>query len=32
MLVYRARCCNPIRGEGIVGYITRSQQIAVPLY
>src|SRR5246127_1969462 len=24
LLVYRARCCNPIRGEGIVGYVTRG--------
>src|SRR5438874_10493794 len=22
LLVYRARCCNPIRGEEIVGYVT----------
>jgi GTP pyrophosphokinase len=29
MLVYRARCCNPIRGEGIVGYITRGKGVAV---
>src|SRR5216683_3287655 len=29
MLVYRARCCNPIRGESIVGYITRGKVVAV---
>jgi GTP pyrophosphokinase len=29
MLVYRARCCNPIRGETIVGYITRGKGVAV---
>src|SRR5438552_16738399 len=29
MLVYRARCCNPIRGESIVGYITRGKRVAV---
>jgi len=29
LLVYRARCCNPIRGEAIVGYITRGKGIAV---
>jgi GTP pyrophosphokinase len=29
MLVYRAQCCNPIRGEGIVGYITRGKGVAV---
>jgi GTP diphosphokinase / guanosine-3',5'-bis(diphosphate) 3'-diphosphatase len=29
MLVYRARCCNPIRGEGIIGYITRGKGVAV---
>src|SRR5437899_2397669 len=23
LLVYRARCCNPIRGEAVVGYVTR---------
>jgi len=25
LLVFRARCCNPIRGEKIVGYITRAR-------
>ena len=29
MLVYRARCCNPIRGENIIGYITRGKGVAV---
>ena len=29
MLVYRARCCNPIRGEAIIGYITRGKGVAV---
>jgi len=29
LLVYRAKCCNPIRGEAIVGYVTRGKGIAV---
>jgi GTP pyrophosphokinase len=29
LLVYRAKCCNPIRGEGIVGYVTRGKGVAV---
>ena len=29
MLVYRARCCNPIRGENIVGFVTRGKGVAV---
>jgi GTP pyrophosphokinase len=29
MLVYRAQCCNPIRGEEIIGYITRGKGVAV---
>jgi guanosine-3',5'-bis(diphosphate) 3'-pyrophosphohydrolase len=29
LLVYRARCCNPIRGEKIVGYISRGKGVAV---
>ena len=28
-MVYRAKCCNPIRGEAIVGYVTRGKGIAV---
>src|SRR5579872_5729219 len=29
LLVYRARCCNPIRGESVVGYVTRGKGVAV---
>jgi guanosine-3',5'-bis(diphosphate) 3'-pyrophosphohydrolase len=29
LLVYRARCCNPIKGEDVVGYITRGKGVAV---
>jgi len=29
LMVYRARCCNPIRGEEIVGYVTRGKGVAV---
>src|SRR5246500_1121211 len=29
LLVYRARCCNPIRGEDVVGYVTRGKEVAV---
>jgi GTP pyrophosphokinase len=29
LLVYRAKCCNPIKGEAIVGYITRGKGVAV---
>jgi guanosine-3',5'-bis(diphosphate) 3'-pyrophosphohydrolase len=29
LLVVRARCCNPIRGERIVGYITRGKGVSV---
>ena len=29
LMVYRARCCNPIRGEKIVGYVTRGKGVSV---
>ncbi len=29
LLVFRAKCCNPIRGEQIVGYITRGKGVSV---
>ncbi len=29
VLVFRARCCNPILGEKIVGYITRGKGVSV---
>ena len=29
LLVYRARCCNTIRGEEIIGYVTRGKGVAV---
>jgi GTP pyrophosphokinase len=29
LMVYRAKCCNPIRGDAIVGYVTRGKGIAV---
>ncbi len=29
LLVYRAKCCNPIRGEDVIGYITRGKGVAV---
>ena len=29
LMVFRAKCCNPIRGEQIVGYITRGKGVSV---
>jgi len=29
LLVYRARCCNPIKGEDVVGYVTVGRGISV---
>jgi guanosine-3',5'-bis(diphosphate) 3'-pyrophosphohydrolase len=29
LMVYRAKCCNPIRGDEIVGYVTRGRGVAV---
>jgi GTP pyrophosphokinase len=29
VMVFRAKCCNPIRGEQIVGYITRGKGVSV---
>ncbi|HYE64362.1 MAG TPA: bifunctional (p)ppGpp synthetase/guanosine-3',5'-bis(diphosphate) 3'-pyrophosphohydrolase [Pyrinomonadaceae bacterium] len=29
ILITRARCCNPLRGEEIIGYITRGKGVAV---
>ncbi|HNG31069.1 MAG TPA: bifunctional (p)ppGpp synthetase/guanosine-3',5'-bis(diphosphate) 3'-pyrophosphohydrolase [Blastocatellia bacterium] len=29
VLVYRAPCCNPIRGEDVIGYITRGKGVGV---
>jgi GTP pyrophosphokinase len=29
LMVMRARCCNPLRGEEIIGYITRGKGVAV---
>ncbi len=29
LMVFRARCCNPIRGEKITGYITRGKGVSV---
>jgi GTP diphosphokinase / guanosine-3',5'-bis(diphosphate) 3'-diphosphatase len=29
LMVFRARCCNPIRGEKILGYVTRGKGVSV---
>ena len=29
LMVFRAKCCNPIRGERIVGYVTRGKGVSV---
>jgi GTP pyrophosphokinase len=29
LLIYRAKCCNPIMGEPIIGYITRGKGVSV---
>src|SRR3712207_646527 len=29
LLVHRARCCNPVRGEQIIGYVTLGKGVAV---
>ncbi len=29
LMVIRARCCNPLHGEEIVGYVTRGKGVAV---
>ncbi|MFQ5927001.1 MAG: RelA/SpoT family protein, partial [Terriglobia bacterium] len=29
LLMYRARCCNPVHDEPVIGYITRGRGIAV---
>ena len=29
LMITRARCCNPLRGEDIIGYITRGKGVAV---
>jgi len=29
LMMYRARCCSPIHGEPVVGYITRGRGVAV---
>ena len=29
LMIYRAKCCNPIRGDAIVGFVTRGKGVAV---
>ncbi len=29
LMVYRAKCCNPIPGDDIIGYVTRGRGVAV---
>jgi GTP pyrophosphokinase len=29
LMIYRAQCCNPIRGEPVIGYVTRGKGVAV---
>jgi guanosine-3',5'-bis(diphosphate) 3'-pyrophosphohydrolase len=29
LLLYRAKCCNPIKGDPIVGFVTRGKGVAV---
>ena len=29
LMVYRAKCCNPVPGENITGYITRGKGVSV---
>jgi GTP pyrophosphokinase len=29
LMVQRARCCNPLHGEEIIGYVTRGKGVAV---
>jgi guanosine-3',5'-bis(diphosphate) 3'-pyrophosphohydrolase len=29
LMVYRAKCCNPIPGDEVVGYVTRGRGVAV---
>ncbi len=29
LMVFRARCCSPIRGEKIIGYVTRGKGVSV---
>ena len=29
LMVTRARCCNPLHGEEIIGYVTRGKGVAV---